>query len=451
MFEELLSAKALQNEVPDIGDKQAVFDERQSRQEDDSRHQAPTVKHMLTQDINPTSPMFNADPFIPSHRGPCFANTSQAFWYRTTTPLLSKLFEAAKYPPHLQDQYTFFYNHSILPALGPVLSPTSKWTPSLTYNAAPFEPSLAFQNNKQLVRFKFEPIGPLAGTPKDRFNQTLPLAFVSSLATANVCPSLNLEWWNHFTTAFFVSDAELAAHPSLFVGVKVQPTCFLAFDLPSDEFAPVPKSYLFPHRRALLEGMDKADLVFEAIRNMPSFTEDAPPALEKVERFLSQHKDSSAVQLAHQAGMVVGGMDSKAKELSVEMLSFDCISPAQPLLKVHAKTYDTSFANVRDIFALGDQSKTSSTLEGLQTLERFWKCLLLTREDWNDYTSQSAEFLYFAFEIDPGKEQPDVTIYVPSWTLGISKTGLTRGLARYFRELGWDVGNTYRDNMQEVL
>ena len=50
---------------------------------------------------------------------------------------------------------------------------------------------------------------------------------------------MNLEWWDQITTTFFISDAEIATQPSLFAGVKVHPTCFLAFDLPSTEFAPI--------------------------------------------------------------------------------------------------------------------------------------------------------------------------------------------------------------------
>ncbi|KAE9362829.1 aromatic prenyltransferase [Stipitochalara longipes BDJ] len=453
IFQELLSSKTLESEVLEKGNNQALIEERQVCQDDDRRNQArfPTVKLILTQDINPTGRMFNVEPFTPSTRGLCFANISQAFWYRTTTPLLSKLLGIAKYPPHLQDQYTFFYNNSVLPGLGPVPSPANKWTPHLTHNGSPFEPSLAFQNNKQQVRFTFEPIGPLAGTLTDRFNQSLPLAFVSSLASSNTCPNLNLEWWYHFTTAFFVSETELAAHPSPFVGVKVQPTCYLAFDLPGEEFAPVLKPYLFPHRRALLQGMDKANLVFEAIRHIPSSVVDMSPALEKVETFLSQHQENSIAQLALQAGRDGSGKASKAKALSVEMLSFDCASSSESRLKIYAKTHDTSFANVRDIFTLGGQLRNSSTLDGLEALERFWKQLLLLREDWNDHESQSAEFLHFKFEFSPGKLEPDIKIYVPSWTLGINKTGLTRGLGRYFRELGWDVGNTYRNDMQQVF
>jgi DMATS type aromatic prenyltransferase len=370
---------------------------------------------------------------------------SQSFWYSATTPLFSKLLSTAQYPPHLQDEYLFFYNHSILPAMGPCPSTTNKWTPHLTHNTSPFEPSLAFQSNKQQVCYTFEPIGPLAGATEDRFNQSLPLAFVSSLASTNICPNLNLEWWNHFTAVFFVSPFELAAQPSLFAGVKVHPTCFLAFDLSNTEFAPLLKPYLFPHRRARLENMSKGNVVFEAIRNLSSIPAAIFPALKKVENFLSSCEESLAAQL----GLQESGL--KSQGMSVEMLSFDCTSPAKSRLKIYAKTHDTSFSNIQNAFSLGGQRTGPQVTEGLRALERFWKSLLFLGEDWNDHESQSTEFLYFGVEILPGKQEPQVEVYVPSWTLGIDKMGLTMGLGRYFREQGWDVGSSYKTEIREIL
>lgn len=91
VFQKLLSSKALQKEALDLHDHESLTEEFKARKERDETIQPPTVKQMLTQDINPTSPMFNAEPFTPSPQGLCFATTSQSFWYQTTTPLLDKL------------------------------------------------------------------------------------------------------------------------------------------------------------------------------------------------------------------------------------------------------------------------------------------------------------------------------------------------------------------------
>ncbi len=449
IFQELLSSKTLQSTVLDTIDNQTLVEEHEFSQEvnKQTHSRPPTVKQMLTDGINPTSPMFNSEPFAPSPRGPCFANSSQAFWYLTTVPLLSNLLSTANYPPHLQDQYLFFHNHSIIPALGPSALSTNKWTPHLTHNISPFEPSLGLKNNKLQVHCTFEPIGPYAGTSEDKFNQSLPLSLVSALSQARICPNMNLEWWNQITSIFFISDSEIASQPSLFAGVKVHPTCFLAFDLPSTEFAPVLKPYLFPHRRAVMEGIGRDELVFKTIRNLPSAPFKTSPALEKVEAFLTKDEETSHTRARPQES----GLGLKSRVMSVEMLSFDCISPSSSILKIYAKSHDASFSNVLNAFTLGGTSNSPYTAGSIKALEKFWKSALLLSDDWSDSDSQSAEFLYFCFEISPGKSEPEVKVYVPSWTLGIDKTGITRGLGRCFRELGWDAGRTYKIDVQNLL
>jgi hypothetical protein len=58
------------------------------------------------------------------------------------------------------------------------------------------------------------------------------------------------------------------------------------------------KPNLFPRRRALLEDMGKADLVFEAVRNLPSPTANILPALDKLETFPSAYKDTQVGHVA---------------------------------------------------------------------------------------------------------------------------------------------------------
>jgi hypothetical protein len=60
---------------------------------------------------------------------------------------------------------------------------------------------------------------------------------------------------------------------------------------------------------------------------------------------------------------------------------------------------------------------------------------MLLREDWDDYEDQSADFLYFSFEIVPRRNEPEIKLFVPSWTCGIDRMGLTRGLCKYFKEI----------------
>jgi hypothetical protein len=118
-----------------------------------------TLKDILSQSLNPTNPMFNSTPFLPSSKGPCFVTFDQSFWYWKTSPLLSNLLSAVHYPKQLQNEYLSLFHHSIIPALGPGPSAFQNWTPNLTHNNSPFEPSWNLQGDKRQVRFTFEPIG----------------------------------------------------------------------------------------------------------------------------------------------------------------------------------------------------------------------------------------------------------------------------------------------------
>ncbi|KAF8861498.1 hypothetical protein BDZ45DRAFT_740273 [Acephala macrosclerotiorum] len=175
-----------------------------------------TLDNLLLQDLNPTHQMFNSVPFTPSTGGPCFANPAQAF--------------CAPYPSHLQAQYLDFFNHSIIPALGPILSLEVNWIPHLTHNQSSFEPSWNIYGQDQItpeqqIRFTFEPIGPLAGTEEDPLNQLVPHFFVSALASSNTRPNLDLIWWHHFIGELFVTSAETARINELLPLGHCPPTC----------------------------------------------------------------------------------------------------------------------------------------------------------------------------------------------------------------------------------
>lgn len=120
-----------------------------------------------------------------------------SFWFQHTSPLFATLLDRANYPPSLESRYMSFLLENIIPFLRP-LPRNSNWSPHLTYNHSPFEPSLNFQSStdgklKQQVRFTFEPSGVLSGTDADPFNQLSSLSFVNSLVTSNFIKNLDLK------------------------------------------------------------------------------------------------------------------------------------------------------------------------------------------------------------------------------------------------------------------
>jgi tryptophan 7-dimethylallyltransferase len=197
--------------------------------------------------------------------------------------------------------------------------------------------------------------------------------------------------------------------------------------------------------------MSNGDLIFEAIRNLPTSTVGILPALEKVKSILSSREDPRIEPEELQDSEQATGQDPETTGMSVEMLSFDCIDPSKARIRIYTKTHNTSFANVQDIYTLGGQLNSIEVTARLKALKEFWTSLLILPDDWDEYEDQSAETLYFGFEIIPGRKDPDVEVFVPSWSCGVDRMGLTRGLSRYFKERGWDVGGKYKGDIQEVL
>ncbi len=90
------------------------------------------------------------------------------------------------------------------------------------------------------------------------------------------------------------------------VDVDVPQTCFLAFDLTRDTFAPTLKSYLFPHRRAFLERKTTTEVVLHAVRELDPSELSLLPALSQVEDFVtSQGKTTVSDTQPHAPNLAV--------------------------------------------------------------------------------------------------------------------------------------------------
>ncbi|KAF4630060.1 hypothetical protein G7Y89_g8081 [Cudoniella acicularis] len=278
-----------------------------------------SISDALTQDLNPANTIFHAEIYKPSSQGPCFASVDQAFWYNAMSPLLTNLLEKASYPAQLLNQYFSFFRHSVIPSPGSACSTNAKWTPHLTHNHSPFEPSINIYGS---------------GTSE-----------------------------NH---QFFISAFETEKIQGLIPREKCSPTCFLAFDLDTTNFEVTLKPYLFPHHRAALESKKTKKVVFSSICkiNDPSLL----PALETIENFLAGREYHG-----------VGGVEGKTSnlgfgggEMRIEMLLFDCIAADQGArIKLYAKTNDTSFANVSEIWTLAGKRFGAKIDEGLEALKEF--------------------------------------------------------------------------------
>ncbi|KAE8447327.1 hypothetical protein EG329_010885 [Mollisiaceae sp. DMI_Dod_QoI] len=410
-----------------------------------------SMNKILGHALNPANAFFNSKPFEPSTEGPCFANSAQAFWYRQTSSRFSKMLEIASYSPHLSAQYLDFFNHSIIPAFGPIHSAEAKWKPNLTSTPSPLKLSwnLCGQDKvtpNQQIHFSFEPVGPFAGTDEDAFNQLVPRFFVSALAHSDACPNLDLSLWHYFTTEFFVSRTDTQRISDLLPLNLYSPTCFLAFELSIHEYAMTLRPFLFPHKRALLDGKTSTETILSAIKRLHSSTFSVLPAIHKVESFLSAGKQVLKISETTQSKI-----ESDDTEMSIDMLSFECVPFSQsPHVTLHLKTYDTSFSNIKRIYTLDGERPSPESDTALALFQQFWECLTGLEGEWRTSSEQTNSFLYFGLEITPGREMPDITIFVPAWTCGISQSGVRERLRNFFEARGWVVGKEFEE-MDEGL
>jgi hypothetical protein len=64
---------------------------------------------------------------------------------------------------------------------------------------------------------------------------------------------------------------------------------------------------------------------------------------------------------------------------------------------------------------------------------------------------QLVGFLFFGFEIQPGRKYPEVKIYVPSRTCGIRDIEIGKSLDKFFSERDQTIGKSYCVDLQGVL
>jgi hypothetical protein len=64
---------------------------------------------------------------------------------------------------------------------------------------------------------------------------------------------------------------------------------------------------------------------------------------------------------------------------------------------------------------------------------------------------QLVGFLFFGFEIQPGKEYPEVKVYVPSWTCDIGDVEIGSSLDKFVSERDQTIGKSYCANLQGIL
>ncbi|TID22685.1 aromatic prenyltransferase [Venturia nashicola] len=352
---------------------------------------------------------------------------------------LHQLLQYSGYPINIQNELLTWFTEYIQPEILPALRGTSCWTPSLTWNHSPFEPSLNISEPPALngqssvtktVRFSIEPVA-------------------SCIRSSHRCFSLTSISLSTSSTNNMFQKLEKNIRHAVAKGITGS-SHFCAFDFAgNDKEAIDNKIYFILDRLALLKGMNPAALAQESVANLDA---------DRLTSFGSGL--SKAISYLDRA-------DSPMTVDDVEMLAVDCKVLSQaPRVKLYTHSYNYSFEAMEHVLTLGgllsQQGQTQSCLALLEDLCRAlfsdelaehpsneWKSLQL--KPVIDLDNRRAEFIY-SFEVKSGKALPEVKFYLPIRFYNATDASTIRKLSNFFESRGWhEMAKAYKYALQEVL
>jgi tryptophan 7-dimethylallyltransferase len=332
-----------------------------------------------------------------------------------------------------QYQHLLFIYRYVLPGLGPRPSSSGQpqWYSFMTDDFTPLEISVNFHDSKATVRFGFEPAGHLAGTEQDPGNRQAAQRYLSSLGP-EVLPSVNLNWYQHFSRDLLVAPDNIAAILAKLPTNEHQTQNMFAYGFRAGQ-TPM-QAYIMHLLKSLETGKSEARLVCDSVLKLDNIKAPLAPALALVEAYIAAHED-----------------------LRLEALAFDCNDPRDSRIKFYLRTPHTSLRQVLDVYTLGGRLKDETTQAGIKILRELWPLLLDVPADYQEddplpKSSHRTSGFLFNIHIRPGKTYPEPQVYIPVKHYGKSDMAVAEGLATYFRRQGWsDLADSYAKDLRSRL
>jgi tryptophan 4-dimethylallyltransferase/cyclo-acetoacetyl-L-tryptophan dimethylallyltransferase len=357
-----------------------------------------------------------------------FAKKDEAKWWWSTAPMFANIMENSNYDVHAQYGFLCVHRDFVIPMLGPYPTKGDKmaWKSTLTRFGLPFE--LSFNYSKSLLRFAFEPLGPSTGTDEDPFNTKAIWKALESFQA--ILPGLDLRWFGHFVRELVVSDEDVQQIRDKELPVPMFKTQNqLAADLNPDGGMML-KAYIYPRIKAMVRGVTKENLMFEAIRKIDIDGKLAGP-LSVLEKFMA----SSDTLIAH-------------------FLSCDLIDVSKSRIKLYCFELQLDWETLSAIWTLNGLRNDPETLIGLQWLKKLWELLPITHgraplpncfHEPGDSPDEQLP-LIVNFTLSPNNSMPEPQIYFPAY--GKSDLEIAQGLATFFDHVGWSsLANSYASDL----
>ncbi|KFY28583.1 hypothetical protein V491_00393 [Pseudogymnoascus sp. VKM F-3775] len=363
----------------------------------------------------------------------------------TFSNLLSTLLNQCSYSPELQREYFSFFTTYILPHL----QVFPNWSSNLTHNGSPFEPSRNIQDGQSMLRFCFEPIAPIAGTPADPFSQALSFTLAEQFGNMEAFGGFDTELWEHFTKELYVWEKADIDKVMGIKSVRTLRSCLFAFDLNKKKYGLMLKAYINCFRKAHILETSPAVILFDSIKRLPG-REDEKVALGKLESFLMP-RDGGFEGIRDMAARNI----TEVKGLNVVMTSFDLLDPLRARIKIYARSYDLDFANFKDVYTLGGQIHAEE--QEMNVFKEFYSALFNLPETWDGVTEHVKRLdtrhagVLWQFELMHGKLTPEVKLYISFWNFVPNDAEAARRLKRFFDSQSWDISDSYSELVGQLF
>ncbi|KAH6658481.1 dimethylallyl tryptophan synthase GliD1 [Truncatella angustata] len=344
-------------------------------------------------------------------------------WWNLTGKHLAILLEAAEYSLERQYAALLFHYHWTIPYMGeaPPLNHTtpSKGKASLALDGSSIEYSWKWNSLKSPpeVRYTIEPTGQWAGTELDPLNQHATRQMLHDLH--GLLPGLENTWSSHFFASMFDHD-NIQYVKEAAQGPKRRATTNMAVELVKN--GPIIKTYFLPQRLG----------------------QKGPVPIEQwLGPLRTLHPDSPS----RDAVLDFIAINAEGKTLVPFGIGIDNIVPEKARIKWYFHTPHTSFNSVREIMTLGGKiaiPNMDNLFDQLRTLITSINGVPASFPDDKEVPSGSeldpvgskkyscvaealSGYLYY-FDVCPGKELPEIKLYIPTQSYGPDDLSIARAL-----------------------
>lgn len=339
------------------------------------------------------------------------------FWDENVGTALRTLMGGASYDAGTVQANLGFSSQIVAPCLGPrpMQGQAPLWKSFMTDDFSPLEYSWSWEKATPIIRYCFEPIGPLTGTTLDPYNHKAPMEWVNKIRPN--LPSADWQLFTHFFEEFYhMQEPALRDKGKILHSGPNQSSpssIFVGFDLGRNGM--VCKVYFVPVK-AEQTGQSRFAVLDHAIRTLPNFKDLV--AYRHLYDFLPCREQM------HIIGVAV-----------------DCVDPALSKLKIYFRSPTTTFASVRDVLTAGG-SLTGWTRQQMDKVRELWLKVLGLPSDFPDdaelpHNSSETGGVLYNYDIKAGNQEPETKVYIPVKHYGQTDEIVARGLVDFMRpELG---------------